>query len=650
MGKKIGRSKDLECYKAKFSKNIDLKNAEHKCDFDILFKYGLIVFSIFLLLIFTAVIKPQIYGDGFEYTYIMQAFDNHLSPDVNYKDISDAQVILKNNGISQFPNMHSGFFKSYSGKMYSYHFWLYPFLCFLVKLLLKFLGLNQFRAFQITNVILFLASLWIVYYYMNIDKKKKYAFISLLSINPIIWYLIWTHPEVFCYSLVVMSIAMYTRNKFKMAMMFSAIASMQNPPLLILNAIYLFKYYKMYHNNISLRESLLALLSCFPIVVPSIFYYINFGTLNLITKSGGAGIKYITFQKVYDQIFDFNMGLFPYFPLIIVLMMIFIIKDIIHKNFKGLILPFAILMIIVLSDQTNNWNSDCSGIMRYNTWLIPIILYYIVSKIDLHKKIHKDILIASFIFQIIIISICGGLICRLSYVKFNPAVKLVLNNFPWLYSPEYETFAERTLGTETNYIDRIPIVYSSNGNVTKILTDYNGFKKSEGEFDIKDSVYLNKAKDNLKKNDNKVKYVNFRKGVIKLKEDTILQSKEDFKSSIQLIGDSNKTVKPSESFATQFVIINKSGKTWINKNISSGKYIAVAYHVLDSKGNMINYDGMRTILPAIINPDEQINIKANAIAPEKSGKYVLEFDLLQEQVSWFKDKENKTVKVFLDVK
>lgn len=150
---------------------------------------------------------------------------------------------------------------------------------------------------QITNAIFFILSLWVVYLFLNIDNKKKIFLISLLMINPILWYLTWTHPEVFCYSLIIISLTCYFNKKYKLAMLFSALASTQNPPLMILNAIYILKYFKENIKKFQYRDCMMAILSCMPIIIPNIFYMINYGKPNLIVVTGGASIKYISIKR-----------------------------------------------------------------------------------------------------------------------------------------------------------------------------------------------------------------------------------------------------------------------------------------------------------------------------------------------------------------
>lgn len=82
------------------------------------------------------------------------------------------------------------------------------------------------------------------------------------------------------------------------------------------------------------------------------------------------------------------------------------------------------------------------------------------------------------------------------------------------------------------------------------------------------------------------------------------------------------------------VHLKNTGNTiWKNEN-----HIYLAYHWLDASGNIINYDGIRSNLPKDIAPGEDITFVAQIHTPEKSGLYQLQWDMVQENVTWFSEK------------
>jgi len=78
-------------------------------------------------------------------------------------------------------------------------------------------------------------------------------------------------------------------------------------------------------------------------------------------------------------------------------------------------------------------------------------------------------------------------------------------------------------------------------------------------------------------------------------------------------------------------------------NIKWSNNFNLAYHWLDPSGEIIVFEGLRTAFHRIINPNEEIDIVANVRSPSDAGNYILMFDIVQEGVTWFRDKGSETV-------
>lgn len=94
---------------------------------------------------------------------------------------------------------------------------------------------------------------------------------------------------------------------------------------------------------------------------------------------------------------------------------------------------------------------------------------------------------------------------------------------------------------------------------------------------------------------------------------------------------------------------NISNVLWPAKGQPDGAYsIRLAYHWLDKDGKVVIWDGIRTPLPHDVKPGAEITLNATIKSADKPGDYILEFDMVQERVAWFKAKGSKTAKI--DVK
>jgi uncharacterized protein YcfL len=93
-------------------------------------------------------------------------------------------------------------------------------------------------------------------------------------------------------------------------------------------------------------------------------------------------------------------------------------------------------------------------------------------------------------------------------------------------------------------------------------------------------------------------------------------------------------------------VMNISDSPWPSKVQSDVKYpIYLSYHWLDKNGMVQVRDGYRNSLLRNLNRNEEIRVDATVFAPSQPGEYILEFDLVQEFVAWFKDQGSETASV-----
>jgi hypothetical protein len=79
---------------------------------------------------------------------------------------------------------------------------------------------------------------------------------------------------------------------------------------------------------------------------------------------------------------------------------------------------------------------------------------------------------------------------------------------------------------------------------------------------------------------------------------------------------------------------NMSSVVWSCKS-EHGKYqISLSYHWYKNDQIFI-YNGLRTQLPCDVLPYQEVQVNAMVKPPYLSGEYVLEFDMVQDGVSWF---------------
>jgi 2-polyprenyl-3-methyl-5-hydroxy-6-metoxy-1,4-benzoquinol methylase len=77
--------------------------------------------------------------------------------------------------------------------------------------------------------------------------------------------------------------------------------------------------------------------------------------------------------------------------------------------------------------------------------------------------------------------------------------------------------------------------------------------------------------------------------------------------------------------------------------------VRLAYHWLSQDGNMLVFDGERTLLSHDLDPTETVSLDCAVSVPGSAGFYTLEFDMVQEFVAWFKDRGSPTTRLLVSV-
>ncbi|MDB5082742.1 MAG: hypothetical protein JWP00_4666 [Chloroflexi bacterium] len=88
-------------------------------------------------------------------------------------------------------------------------------------------------------------------------------------------------------------------------------------------------------------------------------------------------------------------------------------------------------------------------------------------------------------------------------------------------------------------------------------------------------------------------------------------------------------------------IQNTSGNIWPG-GLTSG--VRLAYHWLDASGKMVTHEGIRSLFNSSIFPGQKQQVRFQLMTPLVPGNYILELDLLNENVAWFGVKGNPTLR------
>jgi SAM-dependent methyltransferase len=104
------------------------------------------------------------------------------------------------------------------------------------------------------------------------------------------------------------------------------------------------------------------------------------------------------------------------------------------------------------------------------------------------------------------------------------------------------------------------------------------------------------------------------------------------------------TLRPGETASIRCSVTNESPHM-LAHDIPAGRHITIANHWLRADGSVSIPDDGRAMLPATLAPGESCDVDLTVQAPAAPGEYLLEIDLVQEQVCWFAERGSKTARV-----
>lgn len=98
------------------------------------------------------------------------------------------------------------------------------------------------------------------------------------------------------------------------------------------------------------------------------------------------------------------------------------------------------------------------------------------------------------------------------------------------------------------------------------------------------------------------------------------------------------------------LVRNDSAVTWPAGGAPDGRFqIKLGNHWLSSNGETLLLDDGRATLPSDLQPGEEIELSLVITVPRQPGDFVLELDMVQEGVAWFRDRGSLTCRVPISI-
>lgn len=437
--------------------------------------------------IYLTTITPSILGDGHEYVMQTVAFQNHFSFGISPEDFEETK--------SQFYRDQEGLYNTYTdpkciafddrGWAYSNHFGAYSAMVTVIKLVLLKMDIYPLWAFSITNLILWTAALLVVFFFLKVDDKRKFCILILLIMNPAFYYLDWAHTEIYIFAFEVIGLVFLYSKQYIPSILAFSIAAMQNVGILPIAAMagiyYILDCYDRYAGE-SKERNIFKFIAAYwkkiipygflylPAFLPIIVSYCRFGTFNRVADIAMEN-RYL-FHKTVGYLFDPNLGIFPYEPLILIMFIALIIWGFKKYPKDAILNLLGVAGILFIITRQKQINSGMHGIMRYCVWIIPVLIFFVVFHWPSATGKRGGLLIAAIgesVFTAALVSYCVWFGGSYNGLRFSDWTETLIDVAPQIYNPTHTIFYSRTLGVEL-YDSPVPVVYENKqGYVRKIL-------------------------------------------------------------------------------------------------------------------------------------------------------------------------------------
>ena len=228
--------------------------------------------ALVLLVVASLRLPLRPHGDSGEYLLMVESWHRHGSPGLQPLDRESLRALLAREGLSidegrVVPNYHAG----RDERLYCYHFWGYSLAGLPARRLLESRGLSPLRALPVTNAVLFGLAL-VAVAFLPWTGSRRLALGGLLLLSPALGFLMWPHPEVFTFALVTLALVLAARRGHAAAGIAAALASLQNPPLVLVVALLWAGAAVAAWRQRSATPVLLGTLAAVPALLPAAFF------------------------------------------------------------------------------------------------------------------------------------------------------------------------------------------------------------------------------------------------------------------------------------------------------------------------------------------------------------------------------------------
>jgi hypothetical protein len=457
-------------------------------------------FAVVVLGLATFQARPR--GDSGEYVLMATAFARHLSPDIREDDVRSvertepglARLMRRTRAgmVSAEPVLLGSIHRAPSGAYYSFHFWLYSLLAAPFVGVTMLVHASPVLALTLLNAGAVLAAAW--YAFVSVRGVRGLAFAVAFLVSGTTYYLPWTGPEALTASAALVSALAAMQGRMGVALLAAGVASAQNPGALALAAMALGWWFLLQRRPGSrllpgagaapLNGRLLALAlggACVAGASP-LFFLVVFGEPSLIAKYT-TDRSLATGSRAFSLLFDLNQGMLIGVPGVMLGILgatIAAVRQPAPAVRHTVLFAFAlawttVLLMLLPSLTTHNWNSGCAVFVRYSYWSAMPLLATLLGIAGCSRgRLGGVVATSAFVVQLVPVVLNGVTGDRVWYTRHNGIARFVMERAPALYNPEPEIFLERTLRRETSAESHPVVAWPNEDSPKKLLVTRPG--------------------------------------------------------------------------------------------------------------------------------------------------------------------------------
>ncbi len=424
--------------------------------------------------------SPVYYHEIDSYVLPTVAMEYRHSLIITQEDIDRAKVDFPEyyEKVDGFDSLRSsGLVKITDDKWLAFYFPSYSMFCIPLKLLLQALGADQIWAFTATNALFVVAALIYLYRRLKVPPVFKLLSVLLFVVSPIEMYIHYISAEAVMFSLIAISLVMYSNEKYRLSALLLSVAGMTNPTVMgigiVMVAVYLVKMFLNRKNvKIFSGKNVLGTIKyacCYiPCLVPFIFNAVCIGTGN--PTSGGTTLADYG-ERVLTYLFDVNTGFFSFAPLTLIVFLVLVVISLIKKDLSALIYAGFLIAPVLAYSLMIYINCVPVFCARYVMWTYPALI--IGTSVLGGKMIHRDAVKYAVSGSL---AAAAAAMVTINYIPmyyygFNGMTRFLLDNIPAAYNPYRAMFCAETDKISWPFSVETPCFYFSgkDGTLRKLL-------------------------------------------------------------------------------------------------------------------------------------------------------------------------------------